>query len=209
MAADGTPGARKQPQFLGGGAPATAVDLNILADHTAEMGNSMALSTADREAFESDGWEGLFCYDTDEDAIYRHDGSAWVVFWHDWKAYTPTATNASGGTLAGTFMRLGKTIHVGVRHLSPTITGQPTYLLPVAAADTATYWFDGGGVARDNSPATEFQLVARKISDTSVGPYLLAIPTTYTQFANVSATVPFTWATNDFIDLRFSYEAAA
>ena len=78
MAADGTPGARLQPQFLGTGAPATAEDLNILGDHIAEMGNSMALSTADREAFESDGWEGLFCYDTDEDVLYRHDGSAWV-----------------------------------------------------------------------------------------------------------------------------------
>jgi len=152
--------------------------------------------------------DGLLWYATDTDIYWRYDGSAWDVVIQPWTTYTPTATNASGGTLNGRYMRIGKTVHVGIRHLSPTITGQPTYLLPLTAVDSATYWFAGSGVARDNSPVVEFQLVPRKISNTSVAPYLLATPATYTQFANVSATIPFTWTTNDFIDLRFTYEAA-
>ena len=79
MAADGTAGARLQPQFLGTGAPATAEDLNILADHIAKMGNIMSLSTSEREAFEGDGWEGLYCFDTDANLLYRHDGTGWKV----------------------------------------------------------------------------------------------------------------------------------
>lgn len=209
MAADGTPGARLQPQFLGTGAPATAEDLNILGNHIAKMGNIMALSTADREAFEADGWEGLFCYDTDESTLYLHDGSAWVVHWHDWKSYTPTTTNVSGGTITGKYTRLGKLVFGSVRHVlaGANYTGQPSFSLPVNAAFPGTEFLIAGAVG-DDANGAEHPLIIRLTGAATFSPYRMAVVSSRVLYANISATEPFTWASTDVFKATFAYEAA-
>lgn len=81
MTADGTPGAKNQPQFLGTGAPATAADLNTLADHAASVGNLKVLTTAQRTALSgSDRWTGLLVADTDLSSVFIYLGG-WVRLW--------------------------------------------------------------------------------------------------------------------------------
>ncbi|QPE05318.1 hypothetical protein IT882_04415 [Microbacterium schleiferi] len=170
MAADGTAGARLQPQFLGSGAPATAEDLNIISDHVAKMGNIMVLSTADREAFESDGWEGLYCHDTDENLLYMHDGSAWKVegvaslppYNSSTVAFTgvpfirggiASGTTSGTGVLTHTFPAAFPTACAGVLIMPHQNSGYAAQNLPVlvqssvSATGFQTLWASAAGVA--------------------------------------------------------------
>lgn len=81
MAADDTPGPRKNPRFLGSGAPATAADLNIVSDHAALVGNRKVGTTAERTAATVAGevWEGLRWKDTDLDLELEYDGAGWIA----------------------------------------------------------------------------------------------------------------------------------
>lgn len=79
MTADGTSGAKGQPQFLDGGAPDLATDSNILADYAAKVGNRRVGTTAERNAAAGkDVWEGLEWDDTTTKKVYRRIAGSWV-----------------------------------------------------------------------------------------------------------------------------------
>lgn len=79
MTADGTPGSKNQPQFLGTGAPATAADLNEIANYAALVGNVKVLDTTGRTALSGNQrWPGLIVFDTTTSTLYIWDGAGWV-----------------------------------------------------------------------------------------------------------------------------------
>lgn len=210
MAVDST-GTKNEPIFFANGSPEVDVDPTAVAAYAAKVGNRRVGTTAERTAATGkDVWEGLEWFDTDLDEVFIYLSGGWTEWAHDWKAYTSTPTNVSGGTLTGRFRRNGKRIDVHIRHVlaAAGVIGQPSYTLPVNAADAALEWLNGTVLFADASPGTEFLGVVRKSDAGLVRPYALAASTSYVQFVNVSATVPFTWAVNDIIDLQFSYEAA-
>lgn len=92
MAADDTPGPRKQPQFKGTGAPATAADLNIVSNHAALVGNRKVGTTDERNTATTNGevWTGLVWRDTTlkTEFIYVDNTSGWAVYLEDtgWSA---------------------------------------------------------------------------------------------------------------------------
>lgn len=78
MTADGTPGAKNQPQYLGSGAPATAADMNTLANYAALVGNLKEGTAAERAALTgADVWDGLVFVETDNRRMYMKHSGGW------------------------------------------------------------------------------------------------------------------------------------
>lgn len=189
--------------------PSTTADFNQLVALIALMGNTQKGVQADRDAIAGGQlYDGLLFTYTDKVQIDVYMGG-WQTLIHDWVTYTPTATNISGGTLTARYRRIGKQIEGELRHVlaGAGISGQPSYTLPVTAADGNVQHI-GTGMLQDASPLTEYSAVVRKSSTTIIAPYAWAASLAYLQFVNVSATTPFTWANADVIDMKFSYRAA-
>ena len=127
-----------------------------------------------------------------------------------WTTYTPTFTNLTVGnsTVAARYKQIGKIVFVSMRFTrgsTGSIGSTPTMSLPVNNdsdiglmigtpyyEDTGTQGFVGYLLLGGNIVYFGQQNVS--------GTY----PTT----AYISATVPFTWTTNDNITVQFYYEAA-
>lgn len=184
---------------------------------TAGMYNELAnapriytFATAIARGLESTMVKGDFAYQTDNDILYRYDGAAWDEWYVPWRSYVPLTTNISGGTVTATYSRLGDMVYVKILLLlaGANFTGQPEFSLPINHASSDIEWLDGTVLLRDSSPVTEILGIIRKTSVSAVNPYVLSSSTPYAQFANVSATVPFTWDVNDTLVMNFAYRAA-
>lgn len=126
-------------------------------------------------------------------------------------SYTPTLTNLTlgNGTLNAKYVRINKFIfgQISLVFGSTTIMGSsPSFSLPVTGATIISqtgpqvYLLDSG---------VAFYIAGANISTTAITPYAVNVAGTYpTNSANFSSTVPFTWATNDSINITFQYEAA-
>lgn len=133
-----------------------------------------------------------------------------------WTTWTPTLVSLSGGTQTfAKYQQIGKTVHFRFMYTlaGAGVGSSPSFTLPVAAASDykpasldgpmaffASYNDSGGNLV---SPLTTF------ISSASVVRFLA--PTTggtYEGVANVTSTVPITWASGDYIFCCGTYEAA-
>lgn len=128
-----------------------------------------------------------------------------------WANYTPTWSNLNSAT--GTlnwakYTRIGKTVHVAI---SFTFSGAAItapvvdFSLPVARAATTQY-LNGSAVFRDEGVNTYFGVLAG-ISANDARIIAMVASTTYVSYADVSATVPFTWGASDVLYLNFTYES--
>lgn len=99
MAADDTPGPKKQPRFKGTGAPATAADLVIVSDFAALVGNRKVGTTTERNTATSNGevWEGLRWKDTTLGVEFEYISGGWVrIAWASGNVVCPgTGSGAS------------------------------------------------------------------------------------------------------------------
>lgn len=194
------------PIFADGDAPDAAVNPTQAAAYAAQVGNRLIGSNSDMITYDY-ARKGLQWFNTTDDILYQHDGSDWKPIWSDWRAYTPTLTNCSGGTVAAFWRRDAGSIEVSIRHTSPTITGQPAYSLPVEAANSnlevraTAYLYDA------SSPSASPVGAVRKGTSTTISPYTIDASTTNALLTNISATAPFTWASGDFIDMQFQYRS--
>ena len=103
MAADGTPAAKNAPQFIGGGAPSTAPDLNTVAVYASYVGNRKVDTAAARTtAAGLDVWEGLEWHDTTDGITYRYLSGGWKKWDSDWIVSTPTPEAGSGAFTTAT-----------------------------------------------------------------------------------------------------------
>jgi hypothetical protein len=126
-------------------------------------------------------------------------------------AYTPTLTNLTlgNGTMSAEYVRVQKYIwgQIKLNFGSTTVMGSsPSFTLPVTGSGvigevtSQVYCLDSG---------VAFYLASAITSTTTIQPFALNTAGTYlTNSSNFSATVPFTWATNDFISISFSYRTA-
>lgn len=125
-----------------------------------------------------------------------------------WSNYTPSLTNLTlgNGTLQARFRQIGKMVDVVFSFAlgsTSAVGSDPTFTLPVTSVWTNipfNAFFQDSGTATyvgfanlGASSATFFASNANGI---------------YTAYAGVTATVPFTWTTNDFIVVTLSYEVA-
>jgi hypothetical protein len=198
------------PIFLDGDAPDVAVNATQVAEYASRVGTRLIGSAAERAAYPYVR-DGLRWFDTDDDTEYQHDGSGWYPVSHGWKAYTPSMTNVSGGSITGQYRLENGLVVVRIRHVlaSAGVTGQPTYSLPVNANSTSLNHLIGSVLLVDSSAGNEYGGVVRKAASVvnAVAPYVWGVGGTYLLFANVSASAPFTWASGDVIDMQFQYRS--
>lgn len=132
----------------------------------------------------------------------------WTAIQAAWTSYTPSTSNitlGTGGTAVGAYHRIGKTIMFRAKvtlGTSGALTGNPSISLPIAPAsgavphfqaiyaDGGTVWYDGMSLSVSGSTLNSFG------THTSASNFFVA----------VSATVPFTWASTDYIYVFGTYE---
>jgi hypothetical protein len=140
------------------------------------------------------------------------DGVIWktATEQYPWTAWTSNPANISvgNGTLTTRYQQIGKTVNAEIYFSlgsTSTVTGTPTFALPVAAK-VSNYTFMGSGSFGDYAAGTYPAILVNYSSFVYITSILSS--GTYAFEGGVSATTPFTWAVNDTINARFTYEAA-
>jgi hypothetical protein len=153
--------------------------------------------------------DGLLWYSTNTDTLWVYEGSTWKILSSSWRSYTPSTTNVTGGAITAEYAVVNGVVFVRLRHAlsGANFSGQPIYSLPVTASFPGTRFLKAGATA-DDASGSEYPLVLRLQNSTTVAPYVQAVVSSQVQFANISSTVPFTWANGDVLELEFEYRAA-
>ena len=139
-------------------------------------------------------------------ALFTGTGTGW-----SWSSWTPTLTNMTlgNGTVTAKYIQIGKTVTARFRFLlgsTSAIGTSPTITLPVTSADVSTLGILGNGFGTSN--ATAYYLSARRDSSTTSQLVAWNSAGTYLTTTGITASVPNTWTTNDYIDIYMFYEAA-
>jgi len=129
----------------------------------------------------------------------------------EYTAYTPTFTNLTTGNGTSTFAytRVQNFVHVIGRFVfgsTSSISGTPIITLPVNR-NTTDVEVIGTGALGDSGLAT-FMLFPVSNANNTVILFAAAQPAATVREAGLSAVNPFTWGTNDFIQINLYYRAA-
>lgn len=134
-----------------------------------------------------------------------------------WQSYTPTLTNLSGAnnTVTAAYIRIGNIVRVSVvitLGVGFSMPGAVVISMPVTGrSDYATTARGGTGFCRytDVSPSANYYGHGRVETTTTFTPLVMNVSSTYASQNNITSTVPFTWASTDYMQLEWEYEAAA
>ena len=137
------------------------------------------------------------------------DGIASAFGYEDaWTSFAPSWTNLTvgSGTNTGYYKQIGKTVFMRVylKFAADTSVSGDIYLefpIPIKTHDGITYI--GGARLRDANVATSYQAMFQN----NRGFTAFNSSGTYSVATSINATVPFTWATNDEIEVQCIYEA--
>lgn len=130
-----------------------------------------------------------------------------------WRTYTPTIANLTlgNGTNVGAYTTIGQTVlfrWTFTLGSTSAVGTAPTFTLPIAPAGmtAAVGWITGK--MNDNSATQPYPLTANFVSGSTM--LLHSINASFNQALDdtITATVPFTWAVSDVIQVGGSYEMA-
>lgn len=127
-----------------------------------------------------------------------------------WKSYTPTFANTTkgSGTVEGYYTQIGKTVHFRASFTlaaDSAVGTTPTVSLPVTAVANTSLM--GQSISLD-SGSNNYLGSLLYASTTTATPVVAATNGNYSSVVTFTATVPFTWTTNDRISVSGTYEAA-
>jgi hypothetical protein len=186
----------------GGGTSGAVTVTNSMATAIDAKGDLVAGTGADAFARLAVGTNNYF--------LQAASGQATGLQWGgSYTAYTPTLTNITlgNGTVYARYIQIGKLVAVEFEFTMGSTSAMgtnPQFTLPITAA-LGQYRNAGVGTLQDagtsNVPANPFF-----VGTTNV--YIAALNTsgTYLNETAISATVPFTWTTNDRISVSVVYE---
>lgn len=160
--------------------------------------------------------EGMTIYETDTDIYQTWTGSAWSNMQNfigaTWTAFTPTIQNFTlgNGSLECRYFRVQRFVHVQLQvkwGSTTSLTGNFQVVYPLWPAHTPTVAAYPNGVLRcfDDSLSKQahgFTLAANGVVTTAV----FETDGTRISANNVTATSPFTWATDDLLLMSFTFE---
>ena len=158
------------------------------------------LAAADVNDFCQEG----FVANSSLDTTAGEPGGAWV-------SCTPTVTGISNTTATAAYCKLGKTVFFRAKVIltaSSSVTATPEISLTLASATNVV------------SPSFEVRLVDEnllrwyagqgvEINADAISIYALLASATYAYGAAVTSAIPFTWTTDDYIELSGTYETSA
>jgi hypothetical protein len=201
----------------GGGADYTETDSNTITFTTAPATGSVILVTYQTTVTTSGNADTLDGYHANAtptagqipvlDSNAKLPNS--ILAAEAWTAFTPSWTNltvGAGGTNEGYYKQIGKTVFFRIKTVlgtSPSV-GAAAVALPVTIrSGYGTYQFIGYGFfLYGGAVGYEARLNAQGT------PYGVSTNANYAGHTAVSATVPFTWAATDSIEIIGTYEAA-
>jgi hypothetical protein len=157
--------------------------------------------------------EGMFAVTTDNDELDYYDGTNWVPALPvgSWQSWAPTLSGGwlnGNGTYDAKYCQIGKTVHWRVTFTvgSTTTKGSGMVMsLPVTAAATNSAVSAQGFLVTGSTRYIASVLFG---NTTTVTIGTSVANATYTTWNAMTATTPFTWATNDIVILAGTYEAA-
>ncbi len=153
-------------------------------------------------------WEHLQELATDIDTDVNSLTSAWTAYTPAWTS-SGTAPAIGNGSIAGRYKRVGKLCTVAFKALFGSTTtygtGAYSFSLPVAALSTSSIDRAGSAYLRDMSGAGAGHYMGLALVPAGQSVINLVDPIAHAQVTN---TVPFTWANTDFIEASVTYETA-
>lgn len=201
------------------GSVLTAADTN---GYLASQANMVFATAAARDAAITSPQEGMIAVLKDSDGVFMYNGTAWI---QDsgigaYTAYTPTLSNwtAGNGTFTTYYRAFGKTVHFYGRFefgsTSAVTAGANTFLITIP--ETSRFGVSSQQIGNARITDTSAGLVVLGtsgfLSTTSLAVWWAENPaaTTYVsrQSLTTAATLPFTWATGDFVTWDIVYERA-
>jgi hypothetical protein len=154
--------------------------------------------------------DGAVAIETLGDAIDTSVGSGLLA----WQTWAPTLSNtwANGnGVWNAKYCQIGKTVHVAASFTLGTTTTKGASLcvvsLPVTAAVTTRPTISSPCAVTVAGASGNLIWTAIN-STTTLAMYVFNASVTFLTRNQVSSTVPGTWATNDVMQIAFTYEAA-
>lgn len=216
---DGTPGASPSAPALpaqhielaritvpavGGGA--VTVDSTWRAYATSLGGDLYVETSARLPGSGNQKGQRAVAIDTGTEHVWN--GTAWIP--SAWQSYTPGLLNATlgtGGTIAGRYVQINKTVHfraklvfgTGLSVSSPVSIGLPVLM------NTATSLLGTANAVFTDSGTAGYFAGVDYISTSLVRVFVLGANGLAT---STSPTVPFTWVAGDVIEVSGTYEAA-
>lgn len=159
--------------------------------------------------------EGQMCYlESPTETLQFYNGSAWITFSGAYIDVSSTQTfsgfTKGNATVLSKYTKVGDFVHFfGAVTLGSTssVTGSLDVTLPITAEGGFLYNPSASGIW-DNSPGTLYPGVTINISTATLRFVVLYVASTYASNSDVSATVPFTWTTNDGFYWNHIYKAA-
>lgn len=191
------------------GTPALASDINTYLMNQSVMVFTNATA---RSAALPSPTEGMVTYLTGNDHFAIYTGTEWVTYDIGWSAWTPTFTNLTQGTGAVTqcyYAKIGKTIvaqvYVSMGTTAPTVGGQIGISLPVAPASTNRSLTVGNAFMRDSVGGRSW-VGSVFLTSTEAKMQVTGANLTYGYQVTQTATVPHTWAANDYFSFTIMYQ---
>jgi hypothetical protein len=131
----------------------------------------------------------------------------------DWQAWTPTLTNLTlgSGSVVARYLQIGKTVvgYFRFTYGSGSAVGtNPTFSLPISSSASYSTLMPLGSASLFDSGTAVFKGHVRWQSSTTAIIDVFGAAATYVTSTSVTATVPFTWTTNDARGCSFTYEVA-
>lgn len=131
-----------------------------------------------------------------------------------WTAFTPTLSNGwllGNATYVAQYMKVGRLVSFYIEITTGSTTTMGTGLdvaIPVTAAN-GNYTGALAAYCIDTNTTSRYPLMIAATATTSYRLFCVNAAGTYAVGANITATVPFTWATGDIIWTGGTYEAAS
>jgi hypothetical protein len=188
----------------GGGTSGTVTVTNSMATAIDAKGDLIAGTGADTFARLVVGANNTVLISDSAETTGMKWGGAWTT-------YTPTLTNITigNGAITARYQQIGKTVNfqIGLSlGTTSVISGFLQMTLPITALNAGAY----STLIYDDSAATWYEGYFRNNAAGNTDMYLYVILTngTYAAYSLSGNTVPFVWASGDYLIIRGSYEAA-
>lgn len=155
--------------------------------------------------------DGSVSFDRTNEDLSIGDGSAsQIVHMGAWKTWTPTLTNITlgNGTIVSRYTQVGKLVHAEFRFVlgsTSAIGTNPRWSPPVTMATNLSSPSTLGNVHLQDTGTAQY--LGDAIWDTSTTIQMKHLNSS-AFLKQTTATVPFTWTTNDIISCHITYEAA-
>ena len=154
--------------------------------------------------------EGQMSFLKDTNSTEYYSGAAWVAVAgsSSYTSWTPTFTNITtgNGTKTGSYVKNGKFVSGYAKIVfgsTTSITGTPIIPLP-STPENGNIQFTS--IIGDVGAATYSGF--GELAGANFYCYVMGASGTYVNAPSISATVPMTWTTNDFLQFTFTYKEA-